>query len=59
MRRERNAVPRALILVAAVFVVGTVGYRLIEGSLLQTGDVVVVFGSSAQIAQFEEKCGGG
>ena len=26
---------------------------------LQTGDVVVVFGSSAQIAQFEEKCGGG
>ena len=26
---------------------------------LQTGDVVVVFGSSAQIAQFEEECGGG
>ena len=26
---------------------------------MQTGDVVVVFGSSAQIAQFDKECGGG
>ncbi len=32
MRRENNAVQRALILVAAIFVVGTLGYRFIEGS---------------------------
>ena len=32
MRRERNAVQRAVVLVLAIFAVGTVGYRLIEGA---------------------------
>ena len=32
MRRERKAVQRAVILILAIFAVGTMGYRLIEGA---------------------------